>query len=467
MFDKFKDECGVFGIFGHPEAANMTYLGLYALQHRGQESAGIAASDGEQVRISREMGYVADIFDGETLSKLPGPLAIGHVRYSTAGESKLLNAQPILIDCAHGQIALCHNGNIVNARELRDELVQQGSIFQSNSDTEVILHLYARSKARSIDDAIVESVAQVQGAFSLVMLTRDRMIAVRDPHGFRPLALGRLGDAVVVCSETCAMDLIGATYERDVEPGEVLIVSADGVRSIKPFLPAPLAHCIFEHVYFARPDSYVFGRSVNEVRTELGRVLAREQSVEADVVVPVPDSGVCAAMGYAEQSGVPLRMGLIRNHYVGRTFIQPQASIRHFGVKVKLNPVRSVLSGKRVILVDDSLVRGTTSQKIVRMVRAAGAREVHVRISCPPTISPCFYGVDTPSRTELIAATHTLDEIRHYIQADSLAYLSLQGLRAAVGSGQDYCTSCYTGVYPLAFPRDEQAYLQLALKAVD
>ena len=465
MFDKFKDECGVFGIFGHPEAANMTYLGLYALQHRGQESAGIAASDGEQVRIAREMGYVADIFDGGTLARLPGPLAIGHVRYSTAGESKLANAQPILIDCAHGQIAICHNGNIVNARELRDELVQQGSIFQSNSDTEVILHLYARSKARSVDDAIVESVAQVQGAFSLVMLTRDRMIAVRDPHGFRPLALGRLGDAYVVCSETCAMDLIGATYERDVAPGEVLIVSADGVRSIKPFPPAPLAHCIFEHVYFARPDSLVFGQSVNEVRTELGRLLAREQPADADVIVPVPDSGVCAAMGYAEQSEVPLRMGLIRNHYVGRTFIQPQASIRHFGVKVKLNPVRSVLNGRRVILVDDSLVRGTTSQKIVRMVRAAGAKEVHVRISCPPTISPCFYGVDTPRKSDLIAATHSIEEIREFLEADSVAYLSLDGLLSAVGSERrSYCTSCYTGNYPVPFPQDEARYLQLALK---
>jgi amidophosphoribosyltransferase len=465
MFDKFKDECGVFGIFGHPEAANMTYLGLYALQHRGQESAGIAASDGRQVRISRSMGYVADIFDGETLSALPGPVSIGHVRYSTAGESGLLNAQPILIDCAHGQIALCHNGNLVNARELRDELVQQGSIFQSNSDTEVILHLYARSKAHNIEDAIVESVAQVQGAFSLVMLTRDRLIAVRDPHGFRPLALGRLDNAIVICSETCAMDLIGATYERDIEPGEVLIVSADGIRSIKPFPPAPLAHCIFEHVYFARPDSYVFGRSVNEVRTDLGRILAREQPVAADVVVPVPDSGVCAAMGFAEESGVPLRMGLIRNHYVGRTFIQPQASIRHFGVKVKLNPVRSVLDGRRVILVDDSIVRGTTSQKIVKMVRAAGAKEVHVRISCPPTISPCFYGVDTPRKSELIAATHSLEEIRDYLEADSVAYLSLEGLLSAVGSERNsYCSSCYTGRYPVQIPCDEAGYLQLTLK---
>ena len=465
--DKFKDECGVFGIFGHTEAANMTYLGLYALQHRGQESAGIAASDGERVRLAREMGYVADVFDEETLSSMPGASAIGHVRYSTAGESKLMNAQPILIDCAHGQIAICHNGNLVNAKELREELVRSGSIFQSNSDTEVILHLYARSKARHIDDAIVESVSQVQGAFSLVMLTKDRLVAVRDPHGFRPLALGRLDGAWVVASETCAMDLIGATYERDVEPGEVLMVSAEGLKSIKPFPPAPLAHCIFEHVYFARPDSYVFGRSVNEVRTNLGRVLAREQPVSADVVVPVPDSGVCAAMGYAEESGVPLRMGLIRNHYVGRTFIQPQASIRHFGVKVKLNPVRSILDGQRVILVDDSIVRGTTSRKIVRMVRAAGAKEVHVRISCPPTISPCFYGIDTPRKADLIAATHSLEEIREYLEADSLEYLSLEGLLSTVGTQQgSYCRSCYTGIYPVEFPRDESQYLQLAFKEI-
>jgi amidophosphoribosyltransferase len=465
MFDKLKEECGVFGIFGHAEASNMTYLGLYALQHRGQESAGIAASDGGRVRISRSMGYVADVFDSRKLAEMPGELAIGHVRYSTAGESALNNAQPILIECAHGQIALCHNGNLVNAKELREELVKGGSIFQSGSDTEVILHLYARSKARNVEDAIVESVSQAQGAFSLVMLTRDRLVAVRDPHGFRPLALGRLGDAHVVCSETCAMDLIGATYVRDIEPGEVLMISADGMRSIKPFAPAPLAHCIFEHVYFARPDSYVFGKSVNEVRTELGRVLAREQPVAADVVVPVPDSGVCAAMGFAEESGVPLRMGLIRNHYIGRTFIEPQSSIRHFGVRVKLNPVKSILGGRRVILVDDSIVRGTTSRKIVRMVRAAGAREVHVRISCPPTISPCFYGVDTPRKSELIAATHTLDEIREFLEADSVAYLSMEGLLSTVGAERkSYCTSCYTGVYPVEFPRDEASYLQLALK---
>jgi amidophosphoribosyltransferase len=465
MHDKLKEECGVFGIFGHPEAANMTYLGLYALQHRGQESAGIAASNLKDVVVSKAMGYVADTFNGNTLSILHGPAAIGHVRYSTAGESKLANAQPILIDCAHGQVAICHNGNLVNAGELRNDLVRQGSIFQSSTDTEVVLHLYARSKAGSVEDAIVESVSQVQGAFSFLLLTKDRLIAVRDPHGFRPLALGRLDEAFVVCSETCAMDLIGATYIREVEPGEVLVITEGGLRSIKPFVPAPLAHCVFEHVYFARPDSYVFGMSVNEVRTNLGRILAREQRIDADVVVPVPDSGVCAAMGFADEAGIPLRMGLIRNHYVGRTFIQPQSSIRHFGVKVKLNPVRSILEGKRVVLVDDSIVRGTTSRKIVRMVRAAGAREVHVRISCPPTISPCYYGVDTPRRSELIAATHSVDGIRDFLEADTLGYLSLQGLLTAVGSRSgSFCRSCYTGVYPVECPRDEQGYLQLALK---
>src|SRR6476660_1276887 len=465
MLDKFKDECGVFGIFGHPEAANLTYLGLYALQHRGQESAGIVTADGERMRLSRAMGHVADAFDERALEALPGHLAIGHTRYSTAGESRLQNAQPILIDCAHGQIAVAHNGNLVNARELRDQLVRDGSIFQTSSDTEVILHLYARSREASIEDALIESISQVSGAYSFVLVTKDRLIAARDPHGFRPLALGRLDDAYIVCSETCALDLIGATYLRDVEPGEVLVISDGGLRSLKPFPPAPLAHCVFEHVYFARPDSYVFGQSVNEVRTNLGRILAREQSVSADVVVPVPDSGVCAAMGFAEESGVPLRMGLIRNHYVGRTFIQPQQSIRHFGVKVKLNPVRSVLDGRRVILVDDSIVRGTTSRKIVRMVKAAGAKEVHVRISCPPTISPCFYGVDTPRKSELIGATHTLEEIREFLEADSVAYLSLDGMLSAVSSERSsYCTSCYTGIYPVEFPRDEATYLQLALK---
>jgi amidophosphoribosyltransferase len=465
--DKFKEECGVFGIFRHPEAANMAYLGLYALQHRGQESAGIASSDGTRLRVFREMGYVADVFNEANLSELAGTAAIGHVRYSTSGESKLQNAQPILIDCAHGQIALCHNGNLVNAGELRERLVKEGSIFQTTSDTEVVLHLYARSQAPTPEQAVVESIAQVTGAFSLLLLTRDALIAARDPHGFRPLAIGRLGDSLIVCSETCALDLIGATYVRDVEPGEVLVISASGMKSLKPFPPARLAHCVFEHVYFARPDSYVFGQSVNETRTELGRQLAREAPVDADVVVPVPDSGVCGAMGYAEESGLPFRMGLIRNHYVGRTFIEPQQAIRHFGVRVKLNPVKSIIAGRRVVLIDDSIVRGTTSRKIVTIVKAAGAKEVHMRICCPPTVSPCFYGVDTPRRAELIAATHTVEEIRKYVKADSLAYLSLEGLLGAVGERRSaYCTSCYTGRYPVAFPRSASEHLQLALRLI-
>jgi amidophosphoribosyltransferase len=466
MLDKFKDECGVFGIFGHPEASNLSYLGLYALQHRGQESAGIATSDGAQIRVSKAMGHVNDAFNAESLSRLPGHIAVGHVRYSTAGESRLANAQPIVVDSMHGQLALGHNGNLINAAEVRDALVREGAIFQTSVDTEVIVHLYARSRAESAETAIVDAISQVRGAFSLVFMTKDRLIGARDPHGFRPLALGRLGDAWVIASETCAMDLIGATYVRDIEPGEVVVISAHEMKSLKPFMvPQKAQQCIFEHVYFARPDSYVFGESVNEVRTEFGRRLARESGVPADVVVPIPDSGVCAAIGFSEASGIPMRMGLIRNHYIGRTFIQPQQSIRHFGVRVKLNPVRSILEGKRVVLVDDSIVRGTTSRKIVRMVRSVGAKEVHMRISCPPTISPCFYGVDTPRKSELIAATHTLEEIRKYLDADSVAYLSLDGLTGAVPNGRtSYCTSCYTGVYPVAFPRDESAYLQLALK---
>jgi amidophosphoribosyltransferase len=466
--DKFREECGIFGIYGHTEAANLTYLGLYALQHRGQESVGIATSNGGRMQIHKSMGYVADSFDEETIARLAGTSAIGHVRYSTSGESGLKNAQPILIECGHGEIAVCHNGNLVNAQELREALVRDGSIFQTTSDTEVLLHLYAKSKAATPEEALIQSVSQAQGAFSLVLLTKDRLIAVRDPHGFRPLTLGRLGDAYIVCSETCALDLIDAEWIRDIEPGEVFIVGPEGERSFHPFAPAKTAHCIFEHVYFARPDSYVFGRSVDQVRTGFGRLLAREQPADADVVVPVPDSGVCAATGFAEASGLPMKIGLIRNHYVGRTFIEPHQAIRHFGVRVKLNPVKSILEGKRVVLVDDSIVRGTTSRKIVKMVRSAGAREVHMRISCPPTISPCFYGVDTPRRSELIAATHSIDEIRRYIGADSLGYLSLEGLLEGVGESRaSYCTSCYTARYPVAFPQNEAAYLQLALKLVE
>lgn len=466
--DKFRDECGVFGIFGHPDAAHISYLGLYALQHRGQESAGIAVSNSGRLKLARAMGYVSDVFSEAVLEGLVGDSAIGHVRYSTFGDSRVVNAQPILIECSHGQISLCHNGNLVNAAELRSELVSSGSIFQTNSDTEVVLHLYARSTARTAEDAIVESVSRVRGAFSLAMLTPDSLIAVRDPHGFRPLALGRLGDAYVVCSETCAMDLIGATYEREIEPGEVLVIDRNGLRSFSPFTDRPPAHCVFEHVYFARPDSYVFGQSVNEVRTNLGRLLAKEAGVEADVVVPIPDSGLCAAAGYAEASGVPLRMGLIRNHYVGRTFIQPQQLIRGFKVKVKLNTVRSIIEGKRVVLVDDSIVRGTTSQKIVGMIKSAGAREVHMRISCPPTVAPCYYGIDTPHRDELIAATHSVPEIREYLGADSLEYLSLEGLHAAVGTSHSrYCNACYTREYPVAPPSDPEAYMQMVFKLPD
>ena len=369
------------------------------------------------------------------------------------------------IDWEHGLVGICHNGNIVNANEIKERLVGDGSIFQTNSDTEVIVHLYARSRAGQFEDALIEAIGQLTGAFSVAVLTKDHLVAARDPHGFRPLALGRLGNAWVVCSETCALDLINATYVRDVEPGEVVVIGANGLRSVRAFPPARLSHCVFEHVYFARPDSEVFGQGVNEVRTNLGRLLARETGVPADVVVPIPDSGVCAATGYAEEAHLPLRFGLIRNHYVGRTFIEPAQSIRHFGVKVKLNPVKGILAGKRVVLIDDSIVRGTTSRKIVKMVRAAGASEVHLRISCPPTVSPCFYGVDTPRRSELIAATHSLDEIRKYVGADTLGYLSLDGLKEAVGPRHpNYCTSCYTGQYPVAFPRDEHSYLQLTLK---
>ena len=468
VMDKFHDECGVFGVYGHPEAPALTRLGLYALQHRGQESAGIATADGDRLYLTRAMGQVSEAFDEGALSMLSGDTAIGHVRYSTAGDSRLLNAQPLLIECVHGEIALCHNGNLINAPELRDSLVSRGHIFQTSSDTEVVLHLYARSQAPSPEDAIVESVTQVRGAFSLVLLTKDQLMAVRDPYGFRPLVLGALGDAAVVCSETCALDLIGARYVRDVEPGELLVVGRDGQRSYRPFPEARPSHCVFEHVYFARPDSLVFGRSVNEVRTNFGRLLAREAPVDADVVVPIPDSGICAAVGYAEEAGLPMRMGRIRNHYVGRSFIAPQQEIRGFKVRVKLNPVRSIIEGKRVVLVDDSIVRGTTSRKIVGMIRAAGAREVHMRISCPPTISPCYYGVDTPRRSELIGAQHTVPEICDFVKSDTLSYLSLEGLRQAVGAKSgDYCTSCYTGEYPVEAPEDAAAYMQMALKLPD
>jgi amidophosphoribosyltransferase len=453
--DHFHDECGVFGVFGHPEAANLAYLGLYALQHRGQESAGIVSSAGGELHAHRAMGEVEEIFVPAVLAGLPGELAIGHTRYSTAGDKALLNAQPIMVDCNKGKIALGHNGNLTNAAEWRRKLEHRGSIFQTNSDTEVIVHLIARSPARNLSGALGDALNQVEGAYSLLVLTPDELIAVRDPRGFRPLVLGKLAatttapETWLVASETCAFDLLNAQYVREVEPGEMVRISKSGLESIHFAPQKPHQHCIFEHVYFARPDSTIFGRSVNASREALGRTLAREHPVDADIIVPVPDSGVPAAVGYSLESKIPFHLGLIRNHYIGRTFIEPSQAIRNFGVKLKLNPVRGLIEGKRVVLVDDSIVRGTTSRKIVRMVREAGAKEVHVRISCPPTVSPCYYGVDTPTKEELIASSNTPEEICRYLGADSLGYVSLAGLRQAVGDPQGtFCTSCYTGTYP-------------------
>jgi amidophosphoribosyltransferase len=455
--DKFHDECGVVAIYTNPEAEKLAYLGLHALQHRGQESAGIVTSNGMTLNMHKSMGLVADIFNTEELAKLRGTLAIGHTRYSTAGDSSLLNAQPIMVQSNKGMMALAHNGNLVNAGDIRSRMEAQGSIFQTSSDTEVIVHLIAQSREHTLPEAMADALRRVEGAFSLVMISPDRIFAARDPRGFRPLAMGRIPaasgdkqDTIVFASETCAFDLIGATYEREVKPGELVVVGPEGITSRFYATPLTQSSCIFEHVYFSRPDSRVFGRPVQESREELGRQLAREAPVEADVVVPVPDSGVTAAVGYAAESGIPFRFGLIRNHYVGRTFIEPSQSVRDFGVKLKLNPVRSLLEGKRVVLIDDSIVRGTTSRKIVRMIRNAGAKEVHMRISCPPTISPCFYGVDTPSKKQLIAANKTMEEIREFVGADSLAYLSLDGMKTACGDGEKttYCTACYTGKYP-------------------
>ena len=447
--DHFHDHCGVFGIFGHPEAAKMAYLGLYALQHRGQESAGIASTDGANVHVHKSLGHVQEIFTPDVIAQLPGPAAIGHTRYSTAGDTSLMNAQPVVIDCNKGKLALGHNGNLTNALEVRRRLEHRGSIFQSTSDTEVIVHLIARSSARNLSGAIADALNQVEGAYSLLLLTRDEIYAIRDPRGFRPLCLGRLNGAWVAASETCAFDLIDAEYVREVEPGEMVRISRSGIESIRFAPEKPHQYCVFEHVYFSRPDSVVFGRPVNESRERLGRLLAQEHPAQADLVTPVPDSGVPAAIGYAAESGIPFQMGLIRNHYIGRTFIEPQQAIRDFGVKLKLNPVRRMLEGKRVVLVDDSIVRGTTSRKIVRLMREAGATEVHVRISCPPTISPCYYGVDTPRRDELIGANNSVEQIRQFLGADSLGYLSLKSMRAAVEDTEGkFCTSCYTGSYP-------------------
>ena len=451
--DKFHDECAVVGVYGNPEAANLTYLGLCALQHRGQESTGIVSSDTQAIYTEIGMGRVNDFFNEERLSHLRGDIAIGHNRYSTAGSSSLRNAQPLAVDYARGSLAIAHNGNLINAHRIKSELEAYGSIFRSTSDTEVILHLIAQSRAKELVDCVVESLQQVQGAYSLLVMSRTELIAVRDPYGFRPLCLGQLGNGYVLASETCALDLIEATYLREVLPGELIRISADGIQSYFPFAPAPPRRCVFELIYFARSDSDIFGHNVYLMRKAFGHRLAREAPVEADVVIPVPDSGIPAALGFAEASGIPFDTALIRNHYVGRTFIEPQQSIRHFGVKIKLNAIRRFLEGKRVVVVDDSIVRGTTSQKLVHMIRHAGAKEVHMRISSPPTTHPCVYGIDTPTHDELIASQHTIKEICEYIQADSLAYLSHEGMmRVARAGDHGYCSACFTGNYPIQMP---------------
>jgi len=446
--------CGVVGVYGHPEAANLAYLGLYALQHRGQESAGIVSTDGEKLRAVREMGHVNDIFTANRLKDLPGHAAIGHVRYSTAGDSSKKNAQPIAVDYAGGSVAVGHNGNLVNAVELRERLEADGAIFQTTSDTECIVHLIARSRERTLPERAADALRQVRGAYSLVFLTESSLVAVRDPMGFRPLVLGKVNDTWVVSSETCTFELLGATFFRDVEPGEMVIIDERGLRSVRPFGPQPPHRCVFEWVYFARPDSTIDGRSVYRARERMGRRLAVEHPVPADVVIPVPDSGVAAAIGYARESGIPYDQGLMRSHYMGRTFIEPSQQIRHFGVKLKLSPVREVLDGKRVVVVDDSIVRGTTSRKIVEMIRGAGAREVHMRISSPPTVGPCHYGIDTPTREELIGSSRTPEQIRDFVGADSLGYLSLEGLHESVngageGEKEGFCNACFTNDYPI------------------
>lgn len=452
IFDQgYHDECGVVGIAGHPEASNIAYLGLYALQHRGQESAGIVSSDGTNLFAHRSMGHVADIFSRSIMDELTGTSAIGHVRYSTQGGSFVKNAQPVAISCWRGALALAHNGNLVNAGELRRELERAGSIFQTTNDSEVILHLVARAPDAILEDALASALRQIKGAYSLLVMTTDRLIGMRDPHGFRPLVLGDLKGSPVLVSETCALDLIGAQFVREIDPGEMVVISNHKMTSMYPQAPQKQASCIFELIYFARPDSIVFGQTVYSVRKRLGRQLAMEQPVKADYVIPVPDSGIGAGLGFAEASGIPFEMGLIRNHYVGRTFIEPRQSIRDFGVKIKLNPVPHLMRGKSVVLVDDSIVRGTTSRKLVRMVRAAGAKEVHFRISSPPTVGPCTYGIDTPTADELIATRKSIAQICEYIEADSLGYLSIEGMLAAAGleSNDRYCMGCFTHDYPI------------------
>src|SRR6476469_9288244 len=450
--DHFHEECGVFGIYGHPDAAALTALGLHALQHRGQEAAGIVAYDGSQFNAHRGPGLVGDNFSSkEVIARLPGAMAIGHVRYATTGEVALRNIQPLFADFEFGGLAICHNGNLTNSYQLRRQLVRRGSLFQSTSDTEVIVHLIATSLKDTVVDRLTDALRQVEGAYSLVALSQNEVIGLRDPLGVRPLVLGRLGDAWIVTSETCALDIIGADFVRDVDPGEIVIIGAGGVRSVRPFGDVPPRLCVFEYIYFARPDSVVEGHSVYEARKRIGRELAREAPVEADIVVPVPDSGVPAAIGYAAESGLPFELGIIRNHYVGRTFIEPADHIRHLGVKLKHNANRAKIQGKRVILVDDSIVRGTTSKKIVEMVRNAGAAEVHMRISSPPTTHSCFYGIDTPQREKLLAYQYDVAGMARFIGVDSLAFVSIEGLYRAMGMKSrnseqpQFCDACFTG----------------------
>jgi len=465
MFHDIHEECGIFGVYGHPEAANLTYLGLYALQHRGQEGSGICSADGKHLFLEKSRGLVADVFNEKRLRRLPGHIAIGHNRYSTAGSSVLRNVQPIVANFALGTLAISHNGNLVNAIELRTSLENEGAIFQSSSDSEVIVHLIAHAKGDDFYERVLHALKQISGAFSLLILREKELIAVRDPYGVRPLSLGIKDGAYIIASETCAFDLIGAMYVRDIEPGEVLIIGEHGLSSLKLY-NAKKAFCVFEFIYFSRPDSNIFnGVNVNEMRKEFGRQLARESRTEADLVIPVPDSGVPAAIGFSEESKIPFDFGLIRNHYIGRTFIEPKHSIRHFGVKIKLNPVRKLLEGKRLVVIDDSIVRGTTSKKIVKMLReGGGAKEVNLKISSPPTISPCFYGIDTPTRQELIASTHLIEEIRKYVTADSLTYLSLEGLKKIIPDPHNYCTACFDNHYPISFPDEHLEQMEFLFR---
>jgi len=447
--------CGIFGIYNHPEASNLAYLGLYALQHRGQESAGIVSSDNRQLHHYRQMGLVSEVFTKDILKRLSGKCAIGHVRYSTAGSSELKNAQPFVVDYYKGNLAIAHNGNLTNAFLIKSELESKGSLFQSNMDTEVIVHLIARSKEKNSIERIVHALKQVEGAYSLLILTEKEMVAARDPFGFRPLVLGQLKEAPVVASETCAFDLIGAKFVREIEPGEILLINEEGVKSFKPFPQKQHHQCIFEFIYFARPDSFLFKRSVYEVRKSFGVQLAREAPVDVDMIVPIPDSGFPATLGYAAESKIPLELGMIRNHYIGRTFIEPEQRIRHFGVKIKLNPVKELLKDKKIVTVDDSIVRATTSRKINKMFRNAGAKEIHVRISSPPITHPCFFGIDTPKRSELIASYHEVKEIQKFINATSLHYLTLEGLKKCVREdAEHFCYACFTGDYPISFQMD-------------